>query len=657
MRTLTKILPVALLLATNCAAQTSNEEYPLFRIVENNKVGYINQYGKVIIPPTFASGNEFSEQLAPVRLNGTYGYINTKGDYVIQPVYDYATTFEDGVGIVFKDGKRLYVNKKGEETPFSIRDEKIVRDGYKLSLGGTIVSSKGLYGLTNREGQLILDTINKQINAFVNGYAVIQGPKHTPYSDTPSYQIGVIDTNGKFTIPFGLCEEIYDYNEGYYRVTFVEDIDTSNNTSTEGFIDMKGNIISKIDYGNSSYIYGDVHCGLATIYLRKYWLPDEKDGRTNYDKTYIGYINVQGDLVVNDTNYVHGYNFSENRAFVRVDGYNYQIINTKGELVSKDTFSNVIGERFKEGKAVVELNDYWTVIDTNGRALFNSKYEDIDNIGLVGNYLFFRDYIEREGEEEDEEAYGIARIDGVEILPATMNNFDRGGFKNGLLKCIINDKLAFVNEQGEIVWRQNADTSTGLNALNIDYMNRGYFYASSKPHKEDIGGQHYGSSNAPMPISKKMNLPKNKLSITVMPNLPDTFYQFKGITAYVANTTRKDILFGAQDFRLYMTVQALDTKGEWKDIEYTPNSWCGNSYHTLTLEPKQYWKFVVPEYAGSYKTKLRISLTYRSGKQDKDGRYISITEYSNEYEGHINPAQFWRKQGYSPTSIMDPYNE
>ena len=31
--------------------------------------------------------------------------------------------------------------------------------------------------------------------------------------------------------------------------------------------------------------------------------------------------------------------------------------------------------------------------------------------------------------------------------------------------------------------------------------------------------------------------------------------------------------------------------------------------------------------------------------------------YSNEFDGYINPAQFWRKQDYSPNGIMDPYND
>jgi hypothetical protein len=29
--------------------------------------------------------------------------------------------------------------------------------------------------------------------------------------------------------------------------------------------------------------------------------------------------------------------------------------------------------------------------------------------------------------------------------------------------------------------------------------------------------------------------------------------------------------------------------------------------------------------------------------------------YSEEFSGSVNPGQFWRKMGYSPHGLMDPY--
>ena len=114
-----------------------------------------------------------------------------------------------------------------------------------------------------------------------------------------------------------------------------------------------------------------------------------------------------------------------------------------------------------------------------------------------------------------------------------------------------------------------------------------------------------------------------------------------------------------------MKTQALDPKGVWRDIEYLPNSWCGNSYHQVVLPENHYWTFVTPVYEGCYYTKLRIELSSIDPSKHKGSKarreFGTIKEelvlYSNEFEGSINPAQFWRRPEYQSGGIMDPYNE
>lgn len=240
-----------------------------------------------------------------------------------------------------------------------------------------------------------------------------------------------------------------------------------------------------------------------------------------------------------------------------------------------------------------------------------------------------------------------------------MQEFNRNGFQNGLLTCMTNNKLTYINHEGKIIWQESDNKIKRLKNLNIDFMNRGYFYAYSKPNKKDIGG--FGSSeNIPKKITSISNFTPKSLSVSVRTEIRDTvFDDCNGITVFIANTSNKKIDFSAQDSRLYMKVQALNSKGEWKDIEYLPSSWCGNSYHTLTLESKNFWTFLTPIYEGDFKTKLRIELKYIDPKYKSEKRRErkEITIYSNEYEGSINPGQFWRKQDYYPGGIMDPYND
>lgn len=147
---------------------------------------------------------------------------------------------------------------------------------------------------------------------------------------------------------------------------------------------------------------------------------------------------------------------------------------------------------------------------------------------------------------------------------------------------------------------------------------------------------------------------KKGLSLEIFPDSPTAWMRsYQGLKVHVSNFGVDSFFFDAQDSRLYMKVQALDSGGRWRDIEYLPNSWCGNSYHEVFLGPGEYWLFAIPEYEGAIKTKIRIELRYKLHA----GRSPDLYLYSNTVEAGINPAQFWRKEGYTPRGIMDPYLE
>jgi hypothetical protein len=84
---------------------------------------------------------------------------------------------------------------------------------------------------------------------------------------------------------------------------------------------------------------------------------------------------------------------------------------------------------------------------------------------------------------------------------------------------------------------------------------------------------------------------------------------------------------------------------------------CGNSYHTITLATRHYWRFMTLAYEGEFKTKLRVKLNYID-PSDTSKQYWNkreFTFYSNEYEGSINPGQLWRKPYYRAYDIMNSY--
>jgi len=96
------------------------------------KWGFMNRSGKLTIEPQFEDAEDFSEGLAPVKVkvelvwcprdasgnrSGStmmFGYIDQTGKLVIPPVFDSAAPFSEGVGAVRKCDQAFFIDKSGK---------------------------------------------------------------------------------------------------------------------------------------------------------------------------------------------------------------------------------------------------------------------------------------------------------------------------------------------------------------------------------------------------------------------------------------------------------------------------------------------------------------------------------------------------------------
>jgi WG containing repeat len=93
-------------------------------IKKNNKWGFVDKNGKLVIPPLYDRVANFSDGLAAVQVNGELGFIDISNRFVILPqfsdnisYYYYDTInncfFYNGVVNVMRNDKWGLINKKG----------------------------------------------------------------------------------------------------------------------------------------------------------------------------------------------------------------------------------------------------------------------------------------------------------------------------------------------------------------------------------------------------------------------------------------------------------------------------------------------------------------------------------------------------------------
>ncbi|MCU0436292.1 MAG: WG repeat-containing protein [Raineya sp.] len=594
------------------------------KIIQDGKVGYINQKGEIAIPPVFLNGYDFSDGLAAVRKDGLYGFIDKKGKWAIEPQYDYADNFIKGLTIVYKNEKPVFINKKGERILPPVYNSLFFVDNKRAVISTIHSRKRGVLDIKSKI--LLVDTTFNYISSFQNGVALVR--KNHPFIEN-KVQYGVIDKQGKYIVPFNKYELIRHYSGGF---AIVKRKDSTNIYGEKyGVINTKGNLLFEIPDEISISSENDFFDGYLKIRLE------------NSE----AYINSKGKIVPNDAVYEEVTDFKNGRAFVmKKDEDNYILIDKKFKHIGHEVFEEVQRDFFRNNYAIVKSNDVWGIIDRNGEYIVKPKYKEIDEIGVIANKYFF--FIEEN--DNGDKKYGMVNLKGEEIIKPIMQDFDKAGFLNGILRLLIDDKVTCINEKGKIIWQEKKNPLKPKKPLNIDFMHSGYFYASSSIRK----GRYGWLGNTPQKISGNI-FAQNTLSVVIDTAQIDTFKNdFIGYKVFVSNTTKDTIEFDTQGNRLYMKLQAQNKKGEWQDIEYLPPSFCGMKYYDTQLEPNAFWSFTMPKYEGLFKTKIRVELEYFDATNSREKKII----YSNSINGSINITQFWRnRRWYYSSGFTEPYND
>jgi WG containing repeat len=108
------IIGFIILVNSKCGQGQKNEPNRLFPVSQNDKNGYIDRTGEIVVPLKFDGASDFSEGLAAVKVEGKWGFIDEAGRVVIEPQFSGAYELSEGLARVQVGGDKFgYYDKWG----------------------------------------------------------------------------------------------------------------------------------------------------------------------------------------------------------------------------------------------------------------------------------------------------------------------------------------------------------------------------------------------------------------------------------------------------------------------------------------------------------------------------------------------------------------
>ena len=243
-----------------------------------NRVGYIDKDGQLIIPFQFdaiVAGeggesldfNDFSEGLAAISKNDKYGFIDTKGKVLIEPKYDWASSFSNGLAIMSAEGLYGAIDKQGKTViPFEYQALADFHDGFATAArpAKDPEDYESKYGLINKQNEVVIPFMYESMGNLSESLIAVKKDGKWGYVDTTNKSIITIDL---------AYEMVNDFSDGLAAVFSYEE----NSDNLEyGYIDKTGKIVipmqfTKAYWGDTEGLI-DFNNGIAVV--------NDKEGRT-----------------------------------------------------------------------------------------------------------------------------------------------------------------------------------------------------------------------------------------------------------------------------------------------------------------------------------------------------------------------------------------
>ncbi len=155
-------------------------------IRRDDKYGFVDARGSLVIVNRYDSVADFHEGLAPVKLIGKWGFLNKQDQLVIQPNYESVSPFYNGFAIVKRNGKTGVINLAGKPV-LDVKYESIARQPD----GKFLFKVKGLFGLASSVGTILIEPRFDHLAEVRSGFLLV----------SQAGKCGLLTTEGIDVIP------------------------------------------------------------------------------------------------------------------------------------------------------------------------------------------------------------------------------------------------------------------------------------------------------------------------------------------------------------------------------------------------------------------------------------------------------------------------
>jgi hypothetical protein len=174
-----------------------------FPVVSDQKFGYMNSNGRVVIEPQYDEVGVFRNGLAVVSKDSKYGIINKKNELIVDFIYDEILDFQEDRAIVIKGDTYNLVDRSGKEissSPFI----DLTSFSSKIYIG----IKDSFYQFYDKNLNVLSDLKCQEIGNLQDGYSIIQIDN----------LFGVIDSNLQVKIPVQF-HDIHPFHNGVFVYT------------------------------------------------------------------------------------------------------------------------------------------------------------------------------------------------------------------------------------------------------------------------------------------------------------------------------------------------------------------------------------------------------------------------------------------------------